>query len=396
MIPSLYGSAAPTSEKSVRSRYETTSAPPSYTCARSSARARSFSLANCTFSYTPWKTRCTSAPASTSSAASRSALGVVFVYWKRPVSVTSAMYSASAISGVSSTPSSWKTSRSTSPVDEAPGTIRFTSPKRVLSWWWSTSTTSAARPRIDGSAIRVSFAQSTASRTRVSASSGQSRRSPSSAMNAYSPGRGASPWSVITASLPSCLSPSFAARSDPSASPSGFSCVVTRKRSCERRASTTAARSFVSGELIDELCHADPALDRRIVLEGQLGGSLQPQLSRDPCLEDAVRGRESLQAPLALLDRAQDAHEDLRMAEIRRGSDAGDRDEADPRVLELADPLGEDLLHGLVDPAHALTHRASRARACAARAPIPGRSGSALPRRGAARPHAPRAPRTRP
>ena len=29
-------------------------------------------------------------PASTSSAASRSAFGVVFVYWKRPVSVTSA------------------------------------------------------------------------------------------------------------------------------------------------------------------------------------------------------------------------------------------------------------------------------------------------------------------
>ena len=33
---------------------------------------------------------CTSAPASTSSAASRSAFGVVFVYWNRPVSVTSA------------------------------------------------------------------------------------------------------------------------------------------------------------------------------------------------------------------------------------------------------------------------------------------------------------------
>ena len=32
-----------------------------------------------------------SAPASISSAASRSALGVVFAYWKRPVSVTSAM-----------------------------------------------------------------------------------------------------------------------------------------------------------------------------------------------------------------------------------------------------------------------------------------------------------------
>jgi hypothetical protein len=58
----------------------------------------------------------------------------VFAYWKRPVSVTSAMYSASAISGVSSTPSSAKTSRKTSAVDDASATMRFTSPKRVLSW----------------------------------------------------------------------------------------------------------------------------------------------------------------------------------------------------------------------------------------------------------------------
>src|ERR687887_1340437 len=283
--------------------------------------------------------RCTSAPASTSSAASRNAFGVVFVYWNRPVSVTSAMYKASAISGVSCTPSSRKTSLSTSPVEDAAGTMRFTSPKRVLSWWWSTSMTSGARSRIDGSAIRVSFAQSTASRTRVSASSGQSRCSPSSAMNAYSPGRGASPWSVITASLPSCLSPSFAARSDPSASPSGFSCVVTRKRSCERRASTTVARSFVSGELIDEFCHADPALDRRIVLEGQLGGSFDSQLPRDAGLEDAVGGGETCQALLALPLRPEDADEDPRVAEIRRGADAGDGDEADPWILQVADPF---------------------------------------------------------
>src|SRR6266550_2345460 len=59
-----------------------------------------------------------SAPASTSSAASRKDFGVVFVYWKRPVSVTSAMYNGSAISGVSSTPSASNTSRSTSPVDD--------------------------------------------------------------------------------------------------------------------------------------------------------------------------------------------------------------------------------------------------------------------------------------
>src|SRR5829696_6273607 len=80
----------PSSSKSFLSRYEITSPPPSYTCARSSARASSFSFANWTLSYTPWKTLCTSAPASTSSAASRSAFGVVFAYWNRPVSVTRA------------------------------------------------------------------------------------------------------------------------------------------------------------------------------------------------------------------------------------------------------------------------------------------------------------------
>src|SRR5438067_12611767 len=128
-------------------------------------------------------------------------------------------------------------------------------------------------------------------------------------MNAYSPGRGASPWSAITTSLPSCSRPSFAARSEPRASPSGFSCVVTRKRSCERRASTTAARSFVSGELIDELCHADPALDRGLVLEGQLGGSLQSQLPRHPRLAHAVGSRDARPGLLALPLRAEDAYE---------------------------------------------------------------------------------------
>ena len=48
MIPSEYGSTAPTWLKSSRSRWETTMRPPSYTSARSSARASSLSLANCT------------------------------------------------------------------------------------------------------------------------------------------------------------------------------------------------------------------------------------------------------------------------------------------------------------------------------------------------------------
>ena len=91
MIPSEYGSAAPTSPKSVRRRCDETIRPPSSTRARSRARASSLSFANSTDSYTCWNTAWTSAPASTSSAARRSAFGVVFVYWNRPVSVTRAM-----------------------------------------------------------------------------------------------------------------------------------------------------------------------------------------------------------------------------------------------------------------------------------------------------------------
>ena len=44
MIPSEYGSTAPTSLKSLRTRYDTSSRPPSYSCARSSARASSLSF----------------------------------------------------------------------------------------------------------------------------------------------------------------------------------------------------------------------------------------------------------------------------------------------------------------------------------------------------------------
>src|SRR6188472_1149930 len=99
----------------------------------------------------------------------------------------------------------------------------------------------------------------------------------------------------MTLSLPSWSSASLVASSDPSASPSGFSWVTSRKRSFERSASATACRSLVvcvSGELIDQLGHTDPALDRRIVFEGQLGSPLHSQLARYPRLQDAVRRRK--------------------------------------------------------------------------------------------------------
>src|ERR1051325_6119189 len=163
------------------------------------------------------------------------------------------------------------------------------------------STFSVARSsRIGSGPSRDSFAQSKATSTRSPISGAGPRRSPSSGMNEYSVGSGASPQRYISASLPSESSPSFAASSEPSASPSGFSWVTSRKRSWERRVSATAFRSslisalVVSGrELIDQLGHADPALDRRIVFEGQLGSPLQPELPGDASLQDTVRSGQA-------------------------------------------------------------------------------------------------------
>ena len=96
----------------------------------------------------------------------------------------------------------------------------------------------------------------------------------------------------MTASLPSCRSASVIASSEPSASPSGFSCETTTKRSCSRSASATACRSrrviFVSGELVDQAGHAHAALDRRIVSKASWGvrfirSSRARRLWRRPC-----------------------------------------------------------------------------------------------------------------
>src|SRR5215208_5287119 len=215
---------------------------------------------------------------------------------------------------------------------------------------WSSSAVSGA--------MRCSFAQSSATSTRSAASSGGSRLSPSSGMKPYSLGSGASPWRYISLSLPSASSASFIASSEPRASPSGFSWVTSRKRSCERRASATAPRSFVVfwGELINELCHADPTLGRRIVFEGQLRGSLHSQLAREARLQDPVGGGEAGERPLPLRLGAEHAHEDTCVAQIGRGLDPRDRDEADPRVLQVAETLGDHLAHRLVHSSHPVAH----------------------------------------
>src|SRR5712691_2793613 len=181
------------------------------------------------------------------------------------------------------------------------------------------SIVNVAACRISGSGPRrLSCAQSTASSTRSPTSVGRSRCKSSSGMNAYSPGSGAWPARYMYASLPSRRRASVIASSEPSASPSGFSCVVTRKRSCERSASATAVRSVGGivvawGELIDQLRHTDAVLDCRIVLERQLRRSLQPQLLRDVSLQHAVRGLEPGERLVAFPLRAEDADEHRRV-----------------------------------------------------------------------------------
>src|SRR5688572_12408446 len=164
----------------------------------------------------------------------------------------------------------------------------------------------------------------------------------------------------MTTSLPSCSSMSFVARRDPRASPSGFSWVVTRKRSWSRMASAIFGRSvsvvFVWRELIDKPGEPDAPLYRRIVLKGQLWSSLETKFPVDTGLEHSVRGLETGERRLPLRLGAQHADVDRRLPQVGARLDARDGDEADPRVLERADALREHLAERLVHPAHPAAH----------------------------------------
>src|SRR6185437_11233454 len=100
------------------------------------------------------------------------------------------------------------------------------------------------------------------------------------------------------------------------------SCVTTRKRSPPRSAATTACKSLdvcviLGCELIDQAAHPHTVLDRRIVLEGQLRSSLQPQLTREPRLQQSVGGVEASQRCRPFLLRTEHADEDRRVAQVR-------------------------------------------------------------------------------
>src|SRR5689334_12383927 len=93
--------------------------------------------------------------------------------------------------------------------------------------------------------------------------------------------------------------------------------------------------AVVWGELIDELRHAHSALDARIVFEGKVRSSLEADVRGDARLQEPARRLETPERRLALLLAAQDADEDPRLAEIPARRHSRDRDEADPRVLEV-------------------------------------------------------------
>src|SRR5262249_41983143 len=170
--------------------------------------------------------------------------------------------------------------------------------------------------------------------------SGGPRRTSSSAMKPYSAGSGVSPARCMTASLPSARRPRVAPSIDPRASPSGFSWVTTRKRSCRASASTTASKSVVNvagsfcvwvirglvfrSELVDQLRHVHAALDRRIVFEDEDRRPLQPQLVGKPALQEAVSRLEGGEGRALLLRATEDRHVDAGVVEVGRHLDAGD------------------------------------------------------------------------
>ncbi len=164
------------------------------------------------------------------------------------MSVTTAVYSASAIAGVSATP------RSAEEVGEhLAGRRRLLDDEvdvaeaRVVVVVVDVDRQRRRLHRVAASTIRLSCAQSTATSTRSAVSSGASRRSPSlprargtRTRRATRPGRRAPSRSPFRAPA----SARCVASSEPSASPSGLSCDVTTNRSCARSAATTASLSL--------------------------------------------------------------------------------------------------------------------------------------------------------
>src|SRR5947208_17022769 len=92
----------------------------------------------------------------------------------------------------------------------------------------------------------------------------------------------------------------------------------------------------VAADLPEERLDASRVLRRPVGPEVELGRDPQIQMLPEPVPDKAASAREGRQrsGPLGLV--AEDRHEDLRGSQVLRCLDLGDRDESEPRILELA------------------------------------------------------------
>ena len=166
----------------------------------------------------------------------------------------------------------------------------------------------------------------------------------------------------ITLSLPSAVRISCIAISDPSASPSGFSCVTTTaSRSCELVEHELAARAIAVGRHRFAAPHpADAsssviasAVDRVVVLERQRRGVLERQLGAIRALKVAVRERR----PSSEAARTCSSPSTLTYTRAWRRSglclDSGNGHESNARVLQIfRNRVAQHRPHRLVNASH--------------------------------------------
>ena len=263
--------------------------------------------------YTSSNTLCTSAPASTRRAPSRSAAGLVVRYWKRPVSVTRPTYSASAI---------WRRQLHAQPVEHAaPGSRRSRRPCRPPGWRRRSGCCRGGgrcRPRCTAAAAisRVLGAEpalvaAVDGEQRPSLERGRVERPLEAARcrgSCTSCGIGES--LVQVACAPACRAgaarppPRTSTRSHrrpgsrgsrPATRSAAASAATTCSRSCDRRESVMSRRRLRTGA--GAACSISSfsrmaRSTRLIIPEGQQRSAPEVQLPRDPRLQHPVRTLE--------------------------------------------------------------------------------------------------------
>ena len=227
--------------------------------------------------------------------------------------------------------------------------------------------------------VRAMLPQSRNTMIRSDRSAGGSVISPSSPMNRYSYGSGnSSAVRNATESLPSAVRMCCIAASEPTASPSGRSCVVSRNLSWSRSVASAWSRvgraplsdtrvppvgvprgNHVFGLALEQLLDPLRAVERVVVHEVEGRRVLEVQLVGHPPLQVAVRRPQAVERAPAHRSAAQDGHVYPRLAQVWGCIDCCHRDESDPWILQLGrDCTGQDLPHGLVHAPHpAAGHR---------------------------------------